>query len=97
MAVQIPKDKLTQEALTALLEEHCGIRVVKARRWMAASLADLEIAGHLGITHGDPVLLLEAHFLDELGRVIEVSIDKYRTDHIRHYAELRRAARGADS
>jgi len=92
MAAQLPKDKLKGEWAIALLEEYCGIRAVKARQWLAASLADVEIAGHLQIRFGDPVLLLEIHFLDETGRVVEVSVDRYRTDHIKHYLELNRGA-----
>jgi len=93
MAAQIPRDQLKDEPIIALLEEHCGIRAVKARQWMAASLADMEVAGHLGIRSGEPVLLLEIHFVDEIGRVVEVSLDRYRTDHIRHYVELLRGKR----
>lgn len=93
LAAMIPKEHLKEKPTIALLEEHCGIRAVKARQWMAASLADMEVATHLKISPGDPVLLVEVHFIDETGRVVEVSMDRYRTDHARYYVELFRRSK----
>jgi GntR family transcriptional regulator len=79
----------------ALLEELCGVRIVEARQWIDASLADSEIARHLGLRPGDPVLLVERSFIDETGRVVEIAVDRYRTDRVRYTLRiLRRAAGG---
>jgi GntR family transcriptional regulator len=90
LADRVPGRRLREKALVALLEEHCGVRIVEAHQWTAASLADSEVARHLGLRPGDPVLLVERHFVDETGRVVEISTDRYRTDRVRHYLRIHR-------
>jgi GntR family transcriptional regulator len=93
LAALIPREHLKERPTIALLEEYCGVLAVKARQWMAASLADMQVARHLKIRPGDPVLLVEIHFTDESGRVIEVSMDRYRTDRVRYYVQLFRSTK----
>jgi GntR family transcriptional regulator len=96
LAERVPARRLREKPLVALLEEHAGVQVVEAQQWTAASLADSEVARHLGLRPGDPVLLVERHFLDETGRVVELSLDRYRTDRVRYYLRiLRRSTLGA--
>jgi GntR family transcriptional regulator len=95
LADRVPPARLRDRPLVALLEEHAGVQIVEAQQWTAASLADSEVARHLGLRPGDPVLLVERHFIDETGRVVELSMDRYRTDRVRHYLRiLRRSASG---
>lgn len=95
LADQIPRARLREKAVVALLEDHAGVHVTEAQQWTAASLADREIARYLGLRIGDPVLLVERHFLDETGRVVEVSLDRYRTDRLRHHFRMQRRAPSA--
>ena len=92
LATRIQRERLGKQAVVTLLEEHCGMRVVAADQWMSAALADSEVARHLKLEPGDPVLLIERHYLDERGRVVEVTVDRYRTDRVRYYLRLQRQA-----
>lgn len=92
VAERIPRALVEQRPVFVLIEEYCGCRIQEARQWVDASLASAEVARHLKLRAGDPVLLVERHFLDTAGRVVEVAIDHYRTDRMRHFMRLRRAA-----
>jgi GntR family transcriptional regulator len=88
---KIPVDLIEQRPVFLLIEEYCGCEIAEARQWVDASLASAEVARHLKLRPGDPLLLVERHFLDTTGRVVEVAIDHYRTDRMRHFMRLRRA------
>jgi GntR family transcriptional regulator len=90
LAERVPRTRLREKPMVSLLEEHCGVRVVAADQWASATRADPEVARHLRITPGDPLLRVERHFFDERRRVIEVAVDRYRTDGVRYYLRLRR-------
>ncbi len=92
LAEKIPLELIEQRPVFLLIEEYCGCRIQEARQWVDASLASAEVARHLKLKPGDPVLLVERHFLDTTGRVVEVAIDHYRTDRMRHFMRLRRTA-----
>ncbi len=90
LASDIPRARLQKHALFTLLEEHCGIRIVAVHQWMSAALAEVDVARHLGLQPGDPVLRIERHYVDERGRIVEVTVDRYRTDRVRYYLRLQR-------
>lgn len=94
LAVKIPVEGIKDRPVFALLEEYCGLRIQEARQWAAASLATNEVARHLKIGSGDPIVLVERHFIDTTGRVVEVAIDRYRTDQMRLYMRLTRTGPG---
>lgn len=93
LAERVPRARLRDKPMVSLLEEHAGLRVVAADQWASAERADPGIARHLRLAPGDPVLTVERHFFDERGRVVEVAVDRYRTDSARYYLRLRRRSR----
>jgi GntR family transcriptional regulator len=94
-ARRIPTARVRTAAVVVLLEELCGLRIVEAQQWIDASLADSEVARHLGLRPGDPVLLVERSFIDETGRVVEIAVDRYRTDRVRYALRILRRASSA--
>jgi GntR family transcriptional regulator len=88
LAERIPEERLQEKPVIALLEESCGFRVREVYQWIAASLAGSEIAQHLELNPGDAVLLVERHFIDTTGRVVEVVNDHYRSDRRRLFLKL---------
>ncbi len=88
LAEKIPEERLHEKPVIALLEEYCGFRIREVDQWIAASLAGSEIARHLELKPGDPVLLVERHFIDTTGRVVEVVNDHYRSDRRRLLLKL---------
>jgi GntR family transcriptional regulator len=90
LAAQIPPNRFGEKPLIALIEECCHLQIYRARQWTAASLASSETANLLKLTLGDPVLLIERHYIDANGRVVGVTIDRYRTELMRHYLEVTR-------
>lgn len=91
LAAKIPLERIEEEPVIALIEKHCGLRIQEVSQWIAASLAGSEIARHLKLKPGDPVLLVERHFIDTTGRVVEVALDRYRTDRMRLFLRLTRS------
>lgn len=90
LAAKVPRERLEEKPVFTLIEEYCNLRIQEAHQWMAASLADGEVARHLRLKRGDPVLLVERHFIDGTGRVVEIATDHYRTDRMRHFQRLTR-------
>jgi GntR family transcriptional regulator len=90
LAAKIPLDRIGEKQVFALIEENCSVRIQEAHQWVSASLAGGTIARDLKLKPGDPILLLERHFEATDGRMIEESIDRYRTDRMRHYLRLTR-------
>ncbi len=96
LAAKVPLERIEERPVFLLLEECCNLRILEAHQWMAASLASNEVARHLKLKVGDPVLLVERHFIDSTGRVVEIATDHYRTDRMRHFLRLtRRGGPGA--
>ena len=90
LAAKIPLDRIEEEPVSALIEKYCGFQIQEISQWIAASLAGSEIGRHLKLKPGDPVLLVERHFIDATGRVVEIALDRYRTDHMRLFLRLTR-------
>jgi GntR family transcriptional regulator len=85
IATKIPMEQAEEKPIFVLIEEYCGLRIKELLQWTSASLAGSEVARHLKLNVGDPVLLAERHFIDMNGRVVEAAIDRYRTDSKRHF------------
>lgn len=90
LAAKIPLERVKKDPIFTLIEEYCQLRIQEAHQWVTASLASSEIAWHLKVKPGDPVLLEERHFVDAVGRVVEIATDHYRTDRMRQYLRLTR-------
>lgn len=90
LADRIPLERVKKDPVFTLIEEYSHLRIQEAHQWITASLASSEIARHLKVKPGDPVLLEERHFVDAAGRVVEIATDHYRTDRMRQYLRLTR-------
>lgn len=94
---RLPTARVRTTAVVTLLEELCGVRIIEAKQWIDASLADSEVARHLDLRPGDPVLLVERAFIDETGRIVEIAVDRYRTDRVRYALRILRRAPASPS
>jgi GntR family transcriptional regulator len=75
-----------------MLERHCGLRVSTARQVASAEPAQGEIARHLQVADGAPLLMLERQYATSDGNVIEYSRVFSRSDRYRQTIEFRRRA-----
>lgn len=60
-------------AIYSLLEQRHRIRIVEVTQVVEAVAADSNTASRLGLSAGDPVLLISRHYADQSGRTVEVS------------------------
>jgi GntR family transcriptional regulator len=78
--------------MLALLEQR-GVKVAWATQSIAAVLADAEVAGHLGIAAGQPLVHLQRLVHDEQDRPVEQLSALYRADRYEYRSLLRRDSR----
>ena len=78
--------------MLALLEQR-GVKVAWATQSIAAVLADAEVAGHLGIAAGQPLVHLQRLVHDERDRPVEQLSALYRADRYEYRSLLRRDSR----
>ncbi len=90
IAQRIPIATVGNAPIIRLIEEYCGVQIQEARQWVSASLAGSEAAYLLRLQFGDPVLVAERHYVDGAARVVGVTVDRYRTDRIRHFLRVTR-------
>ena len=89
-------EDLTHQSLYALLENKYGVRLVRGRRSLEASVARSALARDLGIARGGPILVLRSVSLGVGDRPIETFVAFHRGDRSRFEVELyRRSAAGA--
>jgi GntR family transcriptional regulator len=70
-ASRVPKKQLSSQFLYTLLEEHCGLRVARARQVASAVIAPPAAQQALGLKENDPALLLERTFLTRSGEPVQ--------------------------
>lgn len=95
---RLPPQSLTghlQGQIVRMLERHCGLRVLRARQVASAEPALGEVARHLQVPVGAPLLVLERSYATRDGRVVEFSRVFCRPDRYRQTVEFRRD-RGGD-
>jgi GntR family transcriptional regulator len=80
----------TQERLFAVVERMYGLRLSWAARTIAAVRAEPEIAAHLHIEVGDPILFNEQVVYDDLDRKVEYSKSWFTGDRFRLKTLVRR-------
>lgn len=90
---RIPKKRIGETPLIILLSEICGVQITEVDQWTTASLADKRIGDALGVSPGDPILVIERLFYDPEGHPIELAVNRYRTDQYRHHVRLQQAVR----
>jgi GntR family transcriptional regulator len=91
LARRLARSDLRGTSLSRLLEAATGIRAHSGHRWVQAVVADRELAGHLGVGVGVPLLYVESVEADASGRRIEYSQAWHRGDRTR--LELESSAR----
>jgi GntR family transcriptional regulator len=83
------RDDLEQRPLIAVLREKHGIRASQSEQTIVATLADVQIAEHLTIPLGAPVLRVKALYVSPGGKPINYAIIDYRADRYEYTATLR--------
>ena len=78
-----------RSSLYRLLDEHFDARPVRAIQSLEPIAARPEEAALLGVTPGEPLMLVERTSWDGRGRAVEHAIDLYRGDRARFVSESR--------
>jgi GntR family transcriptional regulator len=86
----LDRDRLESETIYHQLENQYGIPVVSGTFVIEASTADPELAGHLQVDDGAPVLVIRRTSFTESRDPIYFQIRSYRADRVRYRLELRR-------
>ena len=86
-------EDLTNQSLYALLENRYGVRLVRGRRSVEATLAGQVLAGALEIPVGAAVLTLRSLSVDADDRPVESFVAYHRGDRSRFEVDLVREAR----
>ncbi len=84
--------ELLSQSVIRLIEKECLLRAARAQQNGSAVGANPEVARHLDIAPGDPVLLLQRTYFTSDGLPIEYAENYYRSDRYSHAIELLRAS-----
>ena len=79
-------------AVHAMIEQHYGVNVQEVLQDIEAAEADLNLATRLGLKVGAPVLIVRRRYFDDLGNLIELSMNAHPADRFRYEMTLRRHA-----
>jgi len=85
------EDDLANASLYALLEGKYHLNLDRSRRMLEAAGANESEANHLGISIGEPLILIRSITYLEGGRPVEYDIGLHRGDRFRFEAEVYRA------
>ena len=91
VAPGLEHEDLSDQSLYEVLEHGYGVRLVRGRRVVEASLAGARLARMLGIRSSDPLLVLRSVALDEKSRPVESFVAFHRGDRSRFEVDLERA------
>jgi GntR family transcriptional regulator len=80
---RLQKSDFEHTSLTRVVELVTGIRAGAGHRWVEAMAADAELAAHLAVASGAPLLYVESVEDDARGRRIEFSQAWHRADRTR--------------
>ena len=83
---------LSGDTLYGILEKEYGIPVLSGRYRISAAAADTEVAGHLGLSEGAPVLFVERLSRTAGERPVYVQHRFYRSDRVAYELDLARDA-----
>ena len=82
--------ELDQGSLYAWLERRAGIRIAKGHEFIEAAVVGDDAVEELGLTAGDPVLLVHRLSQTEVGDTVEYGVLQYRADRYRYKIDLTR-------
>ncbi|MCT1459769.1 GntR family transcriptional regulator [Aestuariimicrobium sp. p3-SID1156] len=85
----ILRHDLSRGSLYALLADEYGLMVTSASRSVEADRADAELARHLEVTVGDPLLVLRSVGRDPSARPVDVFTAWHRADRSRFVVEIK--------
>jgi GntR family transcriptional regulator len=80
IGTRIKEESLYEKSLLQILEQDLGIRFSEAVQTIEASFADQEVAEHLGVPSGSPVLFIERIMYTNKGQPLEIFQSSYRGD-----------------
>lgn len=88
LAPELLEVDLSHQSMYRVLEDRCGLELVRARRTAEATAAGARLAGDLGISVGDPVLVLRSvgYGLDD--QPFETFVAYHRSDRSTFEVEL---------
>ncbi len=86
---RIPKKQLENAPLPIIIEAVSAINITEVKHAVSAMLADQEIARHLEIASGSPVLLVQRDYLHRKDTIVR-SIGFYRSDLFSYRLTLKR-------
>jgi GntR family transcriptional regulator len=89
---RLERSDFAHTSLPRVLEQAVGVRPHSGHRWVQAVVADAEVASHLGVAVGFPLLYVESVEDDDRGRRIEYSQAWHRGDRTRLEFESSRSA-----
>lgn len=90
VGLRIQSMDLTERPLLSILEEDLRIKAWKALQTIEATVAEPDVAAHLEIRTGDPLLRVERTVFDPKGKPIEHVWVLYRADKYHFTVRLRR-------
>ena len=92
---QIHEKALMKKPLLKIMEDDLKIKFIEAFQTIEASFADEEMATHLGILPGNPVLSTERIMYAEKGRPVELVNTIYASGRYKACLSLKRVKRGS--
>ena len=81
--------RLGDNTVCQYLTRVCGYRLSHVDQWTTASLADENMANLVGISVGDPILIIQRIFVDVEGQALEFAVNKYRADGFPHHMRMK--------
>jgi len=81
-------DRLQISRTIPLIEKYCDVQAFRVQQVSSAIVADAEMAGHLQVEPGSPLLLLQRTYFDVGGKAIYYSDLYVRSDRYLHKVEL---------
>lgn len=80
--------ELERGSLYEWILRNSGLRIAAGTQFVEAEAAQEELAGHLGITRGDPVVVARRTSRDANGQVLEYVTTRFRADRYRFRVEM---------
>ena len=81
--------RLGDNTVCQYLTRVCGYRLSHVDQWTTASLADENMVNLVGISVGDPILIIQRIFVDVEGQALEFAVNKYRADGFPHHMRMK--------